>query len=381
MQNTEQPYYGYFIIVGFLLISIFFVYLKYKKLAEITKKILKFLSENAYLILFLFPLLVVINKHFLDCKAYGDDKILSSILNHEYLVNISYAFVVTGSALGINKYISGLHFFKKQMLRVVASEEFGDIITKKISEANFTPEHLSTLNNIDEKWRILTLCKYQKKFPELMSKIKPLLQTELLNDDNLSCYYDNFNVRIDIKLMDDSDIIEIKETSQFQVIPTDSIEVVPLKFTTFNVKDEDNKTYNKLNITETLIDGNQLKSLIENNKDIYTEKPITNDNETMIEYTVNLKGKNKYSLFRVANMKQHLTLDRLSSSYTSKIINNFRVEINTCDKTDIFFSSPEVNKLQFDTLNPNKKCYFTNYPLLPGDLYNIFIFKKNDDNK
>lgn len=381
MQNTETSYYGYFILAGFLLITILFIYLKFKKLTEITKTILKFLSENAYLILFLFPLLVVVNKHFLDCKAYDNDKILSSILNHEYLVNISYAFVVTGSALGINKYISGLHFFKKQMLRVVASKAFGDIITEKISDANFTPEHLATLNNIDEKWRALTLCKYQKKFPELMPKIKPLLQTELLDDDNLSCYYENFKVRIDIKLSDDTDIIEIKETSQLQVIPTNQIEVVPLKFTTTRIKDGDPKTFNKLNVSETIIDGNSLESLIKNNKDIYTEKPIVNNDEEMIEYTINLKGKDKYSLNRVANMKQHLKIDRLSSSSTSKIINNFRIEIYTCDKTDVFFSAPEVNKLQLDTLNPNKNCYFTNDPLLPGDLYNIFIFKKNDDDK
>ncbi|MCG8206722.1 hypothetical protein [Tenacibaculum finnmarkense] len=267
------------------------------------------------------------------------------------------------------------------MISVVASEEFGNIITQKISEANFTPEHLSSLNNIDEKWRTLTLCKYQKKFPELMSKIKPLLQTELLDDDNLSCYYDNVEIRLDITLTENDDIVHIKETSQFHVIPTDIDQKIPLKFTTTNINDGNTDTYTKLITSETVIDNELLSDLITSNKNIYEIKSISNDLEEKKEYTINLNGKNKYSIIRVAEMKQHLKLDRLSSSSTSKIMNNFKIQINTCPKTDIFFSSPEVNKLQKDTLNPDKKSYFTHEPLLPGDLYNIFIFRKEMLNK
>ncbi|MBE7660014.1 hypothetical protein [Tenacibaculum finnmarkense] len=381
MENEFSLNYGYLILISFLLLLLIFIYFKVKRFKEITKKSIKFLSENTYIILFLFPLLVLINKHLIDCKTYNDDKFLSSILNHQYLVNLSYAFVATGSALGINKYISGLHFFKKQMISVVASEEFGNIITQKISEANFTPEHLSSLNNIDEKWRTLTLCKYQKKFPELMSKIKPLLQTELLDDDNLSCYYDNVEIRLDITLTENDDIVHIKETSQFHVIPTDIDQKIPLKFTTTNINDGNTDTYTKLITSETVIDNELLSDLITSNKNIYEIKSISNDLEEKKEYTINLNGKNKYSIIRVAEMKQHLKLDRLSSSSTSKIMNNFKIQINTCPKTDIFFSSPEVNKLQKDTLNPDKKSYFTHEPLLPGDLYNIFIFRKEMLNK
>lgn len=106
MENEFSLNYGYLILISFLLLLLIFIYFKVKRFKEITKKSIKFLSENTYIILFLFPLLVLINKHLIDCKTYNDDKFLSSILNHQYLVNLSYAFVATGSALGINTYLA-----------------------------------------------------------------------------------------------------------------------------------------------------------------------------------------------------------------------------------------------------------------------------------
>ncbi|PXY46591.1 hypothetical protein DMB68_05325 [Flavobacterium hydrophilum] len=324
-----------------------------------------------------FPLLIILNKSFISPIEYENNDFVKFILNNEFLKNLSYAFVITGSGIGAAKYLGNLHYFKNQIDNVLSSDKFQNILFEKISEANFSPEYLSNLSNIDKKWKALTLCKYQKKFPELMPKIEPLLENELFKDNNLVCYYNNFRILIEIELLENN-IVKIIEKNFFYVKPT-SNEKVPLTFSISSIPDDLNeKTYTKLDEENTKIDNVSLKELKAKDNDCLKEiidNTVGNNNQN---YTLNLEGKDIYYIERVIEMRQDLSIDRLSSFSSSKIIDHLNIEIKTCKKTDIFFSGAEKNQFKKDNFKNNKNHYIKDSPSLPGDIYNIFIFKKDE---
>ena len=368
----------YCLLIIFIVVFIILL-LKYKlkPYLSILSVIKKIFINHTYILLLFFPLLIILNKSFISPSEYENNEFVKFILNNEFLKNLSYAFVITGSGIGAAKYLGNLHYFKNQIDSVLSSEKFQNILFEKISEANFSPEYLSNLSNIDKKWKALTLCKYQKKFPELMPKIEPLLENELFKDNNLVCYYNNFRILIDIELLENN-IVKITEKNFFYVKPT-SNEKVPLTFSISSIPDDLNeKTYTKLDEENTKIDNVSLKELKAKDNDCLKEiidNTVDNNNQN---YTLNLEGKDIYYIERVIEMRQDLSIDRLSSFSSSKIIDHLNIEIKTCKKTDIFFSGAEKNQFKKDNFQNNKNHYIKDSPSLPGDIYNIFIFKKDE---
>ncbi len=364
-----------------LIFLVFFVIilLKYKLKPYLTiiGIIKRFFVNHTYILLLFFPLLIILNKSFIPTSEYENNEFVKFILNNEFLKNLSYAFVITGSGIGAAKYLGNLHYFKNQIDKILSSEKFQNILFEKISEANFSPEYLANLNNIDKKWKALTLCKYQRKFPELMPRIEPLLENELFKDNNLVCYYNNFRILIEIELLENN-IVKIVEKNFFYVKPT-SNEKVPLTFSISSIPDNSKlETYTKLDIENTKIDNISIKKLKEKDNDCLKEITDNTPDNNNTNYTLNLEGKDVYYIERVIEMRQDLNIDRLSSFSSSKIIEHLNIEIKTCDKTDIFFSGAEKNTFKKDSFQNNKNHYIKDSPSLPGDIYNIFIFKKDE---
>lgn len=370
---------SYVILIIFIL-TIVLLYLKYKlKPYKVVIKSLKYFFKNhTYILLLTFPLIFLLKKNFVNTEDYENIEFLKYILGNEFLKNLSYAFVITGSAIGASKYLGNLHYFRNQIDSVLNSDKFKSILSEKISEANFSHEYLSNLNNIDEKWKTLTLCKYQRNFPELMPTIEPLLENELFKDNNLVCYYTNFRILIEIELLEDK-IVKIVEKNFFYVKPT-SNEKVPLTFSIGSIPDkEDERTFTKLDTLNTKINETSLDDLIAKSENFLKRGDESSENYKKDKYTFNLEGEESYYIERVVEMRQNLNLDRLSSFASSKIIDHLNIEINTCDKTDVFFSGAGKNKFKKDSFKNKKNHYIKDTPSLPGDIYNVFIFKKDEN--
>lgn len=368
---------SYVLIIIIIIIFIFFlIKYKLKPYVSILKVLKSFFINHTYVLFFLFPAILIVKKLFINEDDYKDVDFLNFILNNDFLKNLSYAFVISGSGIGVAKYFNNLHFFKNQIDNVLSSEKFKNILSEKISEANFSPEYLSNLNNIDKKWKTLTLCKYQRKFPELMSKIEPLLENELFKDNNLVCYYQNFRIYIEIELLEDK-IVKITEKNFFYVKPT-SNEKVPLIFFISSIPDNDKKTFTVLDKEKTKINGVPIEELIKKDAKYLVENTVSDTDYSKEMYTINLEGEDSYYVERVIEMRQNLDIDRLSSFSSSKIIDHMNIEIKTCPKTDIFFSGAGENNFKQDDLKNKKNHYIKDLPSLPGDIYNIFIFKKDE---
>lgn len=381
----------YLIIILIIAFNVALLTFKIKPYKSILKIAITFIKDHTYLLFLLFPLIVILNDKFVDKSEYEHAPIFNYLFNSEFLKKLSYVFVVTGSGIGVAKYLGNLHFFKKQIDRVLSSEKFKEVLSEKISEANFSHEYLSNLNNIDKKWKTLTLCKYQRKFPELMAEIEPLLENELFEENNLVCYYSKFRILVEIELLEneqddkngaDDKIVKITEKNFFYVHPT-SDDKVPLTFTISSIPDDgDERTYTKLDTANTKIDNVSLDELTEKDPNILKSPSQDNQKEgewKSEDYTIFLEGKKKYYVERVVEMRQNLAIDRLSSLSSSKIIDHLNIEINTCEKTDIFFNPAGKNIFKQDGLKNKKNHYIKDSFTLPGDLYNIFIFRKDEN--
>lgn len=353
-----------FIIILFYILSILF------KIPEKIKK--KFSSKHIYLILFIFPAFYLIYYHFIYDETDPNTYIISGPETITYLGRISQILIGAGIFSATSKYINSLVIFKEQFEKIIMSEKFDKLLSDKLTVLTFSNEHLSKLNNLQENWKTLTLCKYQQKFPELMTKLNRNIENELFIENNLNCYYKNFRIQVNFELLD-NDFVKITELTSCTVIPKSS-DKVPIEFWMSTNKDDDEKTYSKFIPKETKINGIEFNEYIDD-KDLIEKTSSINDFDVK-HYTFFLNGKTEYHIERKIEMVQNLKEDRLYGFASNKIIDDISVHLQYCDKLNVFFSSIGKNIFNKDNQLLNGQSYINRDVLLPGEKFNVFIYKK-----
>ena len=209
-----------------------------------------------------------------------------------------------------------------------------------------------------------------------MKSIEPIIKNELFQENNLSYYYDDFRIKLHFELTENN-IIKITETNFFTVTPT-SLEEIILNFWVSQDAfiEESDTIYTRLNTAQTKIDGINLDNYFENNTII--PENIVNGDKKEKHYKIPLVNKEKYEIERVIEMTQDLDYDRLCSFSSSRMINGMSLRISLCDKLKYFFSCPNNINLKKDRLHTIENNYLNKECTLPGNIYNIFIYKKDD---
>lgn len=224
--------------------------------------------------------------------------------------------------------------------------------------------------NLDKIWKDVTLCKYQKHFPQLMEKLREKIVNELFEENNLSYYYKNLRLQVKFELLS-NDIIKITETSSSTLICNTDDEIDIEFFVTSHESDNEN-IFTKIIPSKTKINGKPF------DEDFFTDiNPIKEGEYFKKIFKHQLKGKKEYHIDRCIEMQQQLQKDRMYSFSSSKIIDDIYVNLATCNKLNIFFSPVNKNLFLEDNINFNGINFANRDVLMPGEKFKVFIFKKN----
>jgi hypothetical protein len=392
MKNTESVTsifnsdYLFLYTLGLIILIIIIIYFAQKYLKAFTTiwGILKIVFNYFYVVLIPIPILYLIYYYLLFNPKNKGTYIFNSLELINDLKSLSFWFFTAGVFSAATKIISNLSIFKKQFEEVIISDsfkkefkqillsqEFEDLLTKKFEILTFSHDNLNKQPNLDEIWKNVTLCKYEKHYPQLMTKLKDKIENELFVDNNLSCYYKNLRIQVKFTLLD-NDIVHIIETSSSTIVATTDEPIDMEFFVTSHENDGDN-VFTKIIPEKTKI--NDIAFEEDAFKDV---NPIKEGEFYKKIFKHQLKGSKEYHIERCIEMKQKLHDDRIYSFSSSKIIDDIYINLVHCEKLNLFFSNVDKNEFKKDNINNGGINFANRDILMPGEKFKVFIFKQNN---
>lgn len=361
-----------FVLFIFSMIVVLYAVLGIVKILPILRSAAIQFSQYIYLFLIPAPLFYLFYYYVFYEEGVPETYLLESQEITNYLRDVSLIVFTGGIFSAAVKLINSLVIFRKNFERIIMSEKFDEMLTNKLELLTFSNEHLSKLNNLEGNWKKLTLCKYEQRFPELMNKLRNNLENELFQENNLTCYYKHFDIRVKIELLK-GHLIRITELASFTIVPN-SNQKIDIKFWVSSVEEDNEEVYTKLLPEKTEINGTLIENKIKELENLERETHSVNNFRKNFEFT--LEGETEYHIERGIEMAQDLRSDRLYSFSSSKIIDDISVEFEIDDALDIFFSTVGKNKFTKNNKHGNSLGYYNRDVLLPGEKFNVFIFKK-----
>ncbi|KQR72437.1 hypothetical protein [Pedobacter sp. Leaf176] len=366
--NTD---YTFLIIAGISLVLLLIIYLikKYVKILSTVSEVFKLVFDYFYVVLIPIPILYLCYYYLFFSNGKPETYIFNSIELIKDLKNLSFWFFTAGVFSAASKLISNLVIFKNQFKKVILSSEFDELLTQKLEVLTFSDENLSRQTNLDEIWRKVTLCKYQKSFPHLMTKLHENLENELFEENNLTCYYKNLRIQANIELLS-GDLVKITEISSCTVV-TNSKEPVDMTFFVRSEIDDSSDVFTMLDPERTKVDGKQFDS-----KTFKSLTETTNVGKHVKYYTHKLEGKTEYHIERCIIMQQNLSVDRVYAFASAKIIDDLYIHLQPDKHLDVQFSGVGKNVFKNDNMKVDGQTFVNRDLLMPGEKFKVFIFKK-----
>lgn len=296
---------------------------------------------------------------------------LNNALNHndafwKYLSEISIFLFTAGIFSATLKYLQFLGVFEKEFRKVVISSEFEEILEKKISQVTFSEEFLLDQSNLDEIYKKVTLCMYNKQFPELNPKMEEKVNNDLFKKNVIEYYYKNMQSHYEIKLLENG-LVAITDKSSYTVV-------------------RPNNDKFEWDVTATYLDDNKSSSKIHVNVINMENRDFNDDNATIFSkdgfinkrLSLELSGRKEYHIERTIEAIQDIDKDRVFSFGSDRIIDDLSFSVKHCEKLGVYVEKIWYNKLYPDNSKGKNDIAFINRDLLlPGEKYKIFIFRKN----
>lgn len=383
LKLSEYPILYLLIIAAGIAIIVYGTkYLKTLKSAlPMLSEFLDNVAKYSYIVSLIVPVIYLPYYYFL----YGPSETnppLISVEIHEYIKTISIVIFTAGIYSAATKWVTNSETFKSNFKKTILSQEFDDLLTKKMDSFSLSDNYLLSRSDLNDIWSRITVFKYIQKFPEIEDALKSKMNNELYHENNLTYYYKNFRTQLNYELLDDN-IVKITEISNFTVVAND-IEPREMNFwiSTNDVErseegseegesfETDKILYTRYVPDRCTIDGMKLdiKSLNENKNEKYKYVKL---------FTAELKGKKRYEIERSVEMTQNLETDRVFSFSSARIIDNLSVKINHCEKLNIFFSPVGDNIFKLDNQITEGQSYLSREILLSGEKFKTFIYKKS----
>lgn len=369
---------------GFFAITIIIYFArKYFAILGHIWEILKLVFNYFYVVLIPIPIIYLMYYYLFFDAEKADTYIFNSIDLIKDLKNLSFWFFTAGAFSAATKIISNLNIFKTQFENIILSEKFSNKfkeillsndfesqLTKNFEILTFSQENLNKQPNLDKIWKDVTLCKYEKHFPQLMEKLRDKIENDLFAENNLSYYYKNLRLQVKFELLED-DIVKVTETSSSTLISNTDSEIDIEFFVTSHESDSEH-IYTKIIPSKTKINGEVFEDDFFNDSN-----PIKEGEYFKKIFKHQLHGKKEYHIDRCIEMKQKLHDDRMYSFSSSKIIDDIYINLVTCDKLNIFFSAVDKNTFVQDNIEFTGTNFANRDVLMPGEKFKVFIFKKN----
>ncbi len=259
--------------------------------------------------------------------------------------------------------INSLVIFKKQFKDIIISQEFKTVLSEELETIALSDNYLLKRSDLEDVWKRVTICRFEKAFPSLKNQISNKLQNDFFNDKMLTYYYNNFRIELNLKLTEDN-IVEITEVSNFKII-ANSKNPISLEFKLSSESPDDDRIFTKLIRKDCKVDNKIID---------FTETSIINNRNKV--FSTELKNKLEYIIERKILLTQDLNHDRVFSFSSSIIIDNMDITINTCDKLTYFFSACSKNVFIKDNHLNRPDSLITREVILPGEKFKLFIYKK-----
>lgn len=283
------------------------------------------------------------------------------------LKNISYFIFSAGIFTSSLKYLQYLKVFEKEFERILSSEKYNKQIKDSVESITFSKKFLLKQNNIEEIWEKVTLCMYEKQFPELYNELKKNLKNELFKQNNISYYYKNQKIDFYISKVSE-DLIKIEQTITYSIIrPSEKLFDWDFRVITENDISEDGKypqiEIDFLNCDETL-KSEDVKNEVIGNSLIKT-------------VSKKLSGRREYHLKRKITLMQNLQNDRFWSFGSDRIIDDLDVNVQYDDTLNVIFTESMKQKkfIVQECREKNKKSYINRGLMLPGEKFKLFFLK------
>ncbi|MGV0964949.1 hypothetical protein [Empedobacter falsenii] len=354
------------------LITYVFYKSKYDKIKGIILSIIEHINTYLYLYLIPFPILYLCFYYFFFNNIefnYQKEKLPFFYKPEvaDFLKNLSIIFFSGGVFSATVKLINSLVIFKKQFKDIIISQEFKSVLSEELETIALSDNYLLKRADLEDVWKRVTMCKYEQKFPQLKNQLKNKLENEFFKEKNLNFYYKNFRTQINIEFLH-SNIIKITEISNFTII-ANSENKITMDFWISGSK-TDNEIYTKYVSEKCKVDGIKLDIIEKDNE-------IEDDLFEIKKFEAYVDGSTEYEIERSVECTQHLDKDRVFTFNTERIIDGLTVKIKMCNKLKCFFSPVISNAFKVDNQNHEGNSYICREIILPGQSFQVFIFKTN----
>ncbi|URM37159.1 hypothetical protein [Flavobacterium anhuiense] len=262
------------------------------------------------------------------------------------------------------KFLAFIKIFETEFEKLFKSKNYGGQIESAIQSITLSKEYFANQARIKDIWKDVTLCMYQKQFPELHDKISEALDNDYYN--NLEYYYKDEKVEFKITSVDDN-YIKIEQSVVYFLKRPDA--------SPFNWKFGFSHLNNNDHPREIEIEF--LNSDTKYNPELHLkEEEINGGKDIMKTINVPLSGQQEYRIKRRLVEIQNFKADRFWSFKNAKIVDNLNISIDFGKDLNVLFVESN-SKQKFTTLRdfPNSKTFISNQIILPGEQFKLFFLK------
>ncbi|MFC2109857.1 hypothetical protein ACFLSU_04705 [Bacteroidota bacterium] len=362
-------------IVAILIAAMLAMYMVLFIVSLITKSIpaIKHMAikiiDYFYLVLIPFPVIYLI----LYSISLENGELKSNFFLDTHLAttlkDLSIWFFTAGIFSATVKYLNTITYVKKKFKEIILSEEFDNVLSQKLEIMAYSKEHLKEHSDIEELWRKVTLLKYETEFPSIYSKLKDIVNNDF-NEKNTSFYYKHLTMDFDLKMLGNNKDIEFEITTTCTIVRP-NIDAFEWEF----------KHEVLTELLETQENIVEVYNLDPGSETYYEpqDKKINPSKEgfSIVELTYKLKGKQEYHIKHKRKFTQNIDKDRYYGFGSKRILDDLKVNIEHCDKLNIFFSS--VNGVTFiheTKENKNIQTHIHNGLITPGEKFKLFLIRK-----
>ncbi len=335
------------------------------------KAIWKGILDNLYLIFlasaiayFIFYKVVANNQNYLSSWTYKDETL-------EVLKTVAFIIFSAGIFTSSLKYLQYIKVFEKEFDRVLSSKKYLKQVKESVESITLSKKFLLKQTNLEKIWQDVTLCMYQKEFPELFEKLKSNLNNELFKQNNISYYYKHQIVEYNITIVSEW-VIQLEQSITYTLIRP-SEKLFNWNFGAVCLKsDSDNEIYPKIEVE--FLSG---KFKFDSNVDVIVDKE--KDPQLLYKFVnKDLSGSKEYLIKMKMTQLQNIKDDRFWTFGSDRIIDDLDVRIQFPKELDVVFTESTKDRefVKIETNDLNKKYYMNRGLLLPGEKFKIFFLKK-----
>jgi len=365
-----NEYLRYILLSAGVLFGLILIIRMLEKLAnksDFLKKTITYIVKYFYIALLIISILYFVLYDYYFSKSTTEVPIIFTSL-----YEVAKILLSVGAFTGAVKFISTLDIFKNQIRELILSNDFKDVIGKKLEVFAYSSEMIDKVSDAQRNklWKDVTLSKYRNNFPAIYEKLEYNIENELFIKANTNFYYKHFYVNYNIELdTENKNFVNITYKTIYTII-RNSTEKFNWSFSAKLNKEDFENGFSDIKVS---IEDETENIIFEKDKLEKEER----EESVLIKINHILEGKTEYHIEKIYTFRQNLDIDRVLAFGSSRIIDDLIINVKYCENLNIFFSRSNKNVYKTLDIKQNEFSYENRKLLLPGDKFKLFIIKKD----